>query len=138
MSTRREILRAGAVTGLAALLPATVVELLATPAAAAPVPSGAGVLARSTFLPHLGDHFLVEGGGRLRLAEVNDLPCAESEGLRDHEHCFALRFSGPALTQDTYTVSHSRLGRFPLFLVPMGAAGTSVAHEAVFNRHVPA
>jgi hypothetical protein len=47
---------------------------------------------------------------------------------------FTLRFrgSGDPLTQDTYTVQHSALGAFPLFLVPGGPEANPPMYSAVF------
>ncbi len=48
---------------------------------------------------------------------------------------FSLRFEGTgnALPQDTYTLTHSWLGAFPLFLVPSGAGGSPATYTATFN-----
>ena len=54
--------------------------------------------------------------------------------------CFSLVFQGPkglALRQETYTITHGKLGEFRLMLVP-GAANRSGHHyEAVINRVFP-
>jgi hypothetical protein len=48
---------------------------------------------------------------------------------------FSLRFrgTGNALPQDTYTLNHSWLGAFPLFLVPSGKGGARSTYTATFN-----
>ena len=48
---------------------------------------------------------------------------------------FSLRFrgTGNALLQDTYTLSHSWLGTFPLFLVPSGPGAKQSTYTATFN-----
>lgn len=48
---------------------------------------------------------------------------------------FSLRFkgTGTALPQDTYTLTHSWLGVFPLFLVPSGAGASLATYTATFN-----
>ena len=48
---------------------------------------------------------------------------------------FSLRFrgTGNALPQDTYTLTHSWLGTFPLFLVPSGTGGARSTYTATFN-----
>ncbi|MGC1297267.1 MAG: hypothetical protein WA869_19740 [Alloacidobacterium sp.] len=48
---------------------------------------------------------------------------------------FSLRFrgTGNALPQDTYTLNHSWLGAFPLFLVPSGIGGARSTYTATFN-----
>lgn len=54
---------------------------------------------------------------------------------------FTLSFRGEAvrrLQQDTYAFDHARLGRFPMFIVPVGReAGRHCFYEAVFNRLPP-
>ena len=48
---------------------------------------------------------------------------------------FSLRFKGRgnALPQDTYTLTHSWLGAFPLFLVPSGSGASPATYTATFN-----
>lgn len=54
---------------------------------------------------------------------------------------FSLIFRGSSelrLEQNTYMFSHPRLGRFALFIVPIGSIDASSSYyEAVFNRPVP-
>lgn len=136
MVTRRELLKAGATTGLMALLPS--VSLVASAAAAARPrigASGAG-LTRSTFSDTLFDDFRVvtpvQALVDLRLVEIRDLPSAGAGA----EDAFLLRFNAPpstALGQGTYGLAHSRLGVIDLFLVPM-AGGELPAYEAIINR----
>ena len=50
---------------------------------------------------------------------------------------FGLIFTGrlsERFGQGTYTVDHPTLGRFAMFLVPIGPAGPDQRYEAVFNR----
>ena len=51
---------------------------------------------------------------------------------------FSLVFRGlpsQALEQDTYLFEHGRIGRFEMFIVPVGASADGyVYYEAVFNR----
>ncbi len=125
--------------GLSALLPASLEPGTASPVLAAAPLRPDDTFVRSRFAPHVGDEFVLNEASALRLLEVQDLPGADRLGLRGHEDCFILKFSGPApLAQDMYSLSHRRLGRFPLFLVPMGTAGADAVHEAVVNRHIPA
>ena len=53
---------------------------------------------------------------------------------------FSLLFSGPAgepLSQDTHHFEHQRIGRFQMFIVPVGPGELgSRYYEAVFNRPV--
>lgn len=48
---------------------------------------------------------------------------------------FSLQFrgTGNALPQDTYTLTHSWLGKFPLFLVPSGPGAKQSTYTATFN-----
>jgi len=54
---------------------------------------------------------------------------------------FSLRFRGPAgavLDQDTHLFEHAELGRFAMFIVPVGPQSPGHAYyEAVFNRPAP-
>ena len=40
----------------------------------------------------------------------------------------------PVLAQQIYPFEHDRLGRFDLFIVPVGQDAQGLAYEAVFNR----
>jgi len=49
---------------------------------------------------------------------------------------FSIVFRGPAepvLPQKIYTLEHAKLGRFELFLVPIGPDSSGMRYEAVFN-----
>jgi hypothetical protein len=145
MTTRRDLLKAGMMAGIAAVFGAEAVEAALRPAAAA----GPGLavdttaratLFRSTFLSLVDERFSAYGSApsvALRLTAVRDLPQADRLGLVDSEDCFSLRFDGPlrrALGQGTYVMRHPSLDAFPLFLVPMGRRGRTWAYEAVINR----
>ena len=50
---------------------------------------------------------------------------------------FSLFFHGPAdrpLGQRTYSIEHDQIGRFDLFLVPVGRDARGMQYQAVFNR----
>ena len=50
---------------------------------------------------------------------------------------FSIMFHGPAnrfLPQATYPVEHAKLGKFLLFLVPVGPDEHGMCYQAVFNR----
>lgn len=143
MATRRDVLKNGLATGLAAVFAGGALEAAIAPnAAPAPDWAGAGGLSRSSFSGLLDERFSARGSATrvalaLVLTSVRDLPQAERRGLVDSEDCFLLRFRGPAsrpLEQGTYTLRQAWLGPFPLFLVPMGASGGSRVYEAVINR----
>ena len=83
----------------------------------------------STFGPHVGSTFHVDGGsaGELRLAGV------ENRGERQ----FSLLFEGAAanrVPERIHRLSHRRLGRFDLFLSPGPNRDGSVRYEAAFNH----
>lgn len=97
------------------------------------------------FLQNMNTIFTVRdaAGGRaeVRLVEARMLPqlqqtAAVAEDAGNEK--FSLRFMGSpgrAIGQDTYWFEHPRLGRFALFVAPVGPAGTAAAnYEAVFNR----
>ena len=51
--------------------------------------------------------------------------------------CFSLLFLGPAdrlLPQGSYAFECERVGRFDLFIVPIGRDASGVRYEATFNR----
>jgi hypothetical protein len=142
MATRRELLKAGAATGLMALLPS--VSFISSAAADRLRPRDqADLLSRSTFRDFLFDDFHVERSGEmgvdLRLVAIRDLGPANGLRTRESEEAFSLRFQGApstSLDQGTYTLVHPRLGRVDLFLVPMGG-GELPAFEAIINRQIP-
>jgi Domain of unknown function (DUF6916) len=75
----------------------------------------------------------------LKLVEVNDLTPTESRrsAAATGRECFAVLFKGAgntALRQETYTVSHAALGKFEMFVVPIGHKRDGRYYEAVFNR----
>ena len=86
-------------------------------------------------------HDVAGGAVEVRLAEVRSLPqlqqTAETAEDAGNEK-FSLRFIGSAqqaLSQDTYWFEHQRLGRFAIFVAPIGPADTgAVYYEAIFNR----
>lgn len=80
--------------------------------------------------PLTGDTFVV-GEATAELVAVT--PGREVPGRR---HGFSLLFRAAtpdAWGQGTYPVSHSRLGRLDLFLVPVGRDAGGLLLEAVFN-----
>lgn len=89
----------------------------------------------ATFAPHLGERFLlsgVDGPVPLTLAAVDALPASTGAG-RDEP--FALVFRGPRhpVPQEIHRVEHPELGRFDLFLVPIGPDALGNRYEAVFS-----
>jgi hypothetical protein len=94
-------------------------------------------LTREGFARHLRATFRIHTGRR-RLAAR--LVAADDRGSAAHgtTACFVLRFRvgrrRAPLTQGTYEIAHGRLGRFPLFLVPMGDDEHGRYYEAIVNR----
>jgi hypothetical protein len=142
MTISRRRLLAGAGTGvLMGSVPArvagAVVPTAAPAAPAAPTTRPPRLnLARvtaDTFRPHVGTRFRLRRPGQpaLRLKLVRVDPGAADAATRS----FSLMFRSPErfrLGQGTYVVTHRRLGRFRVFLVPV--AGWKV--EAVINHVV--
>jgi hypothetical protein len=98
-------------------------------------------LRRSLFASHLGTFFQVHTASSslpLQLIDVRDLHAASyRQPTIDREQNFALLFRSPVtsrLGQDTYHFTHSRIGSFPLFIVPQQHDQQSTAYEAIFGR----
>lgn len=77
----------------------------------------------------------------VRLVEVTGHKLAPADaalkGAAAAKDCFSLVFVGPKtapLPQDTYTIAHARIGRFPLFLVPVGSDRNGTRYQAIINR----
>ena len=84
---------------------------------------------------HLHTAFQIHAPGdsslTVELFEVTDLNTAPQ--LEQ----FSVIFHGPktpVLPQGTYPLEHAALGRFDLFLVPIGPAGDAMRYQASFNR----
>jgi hypothetical protein len=87
-----------------------------------------------TFLGHLNTRFRVFA----EAAELLDLELVKVTSLSSSGYIqFSIQFQGPGnlfLPQRTYTLEHEVLGRFDLFLVPVGKNSNGFEYEAVFNR----
>ena len=121
---------------LASLAPATALAGL-TGIQAANAAGACASFGRSTFTALVGEEFIFETSAletaRARLVKVDGL--AHAGPARDPEGAFRLLFEtvpGDALKQQTFPVSHPRLGRFALFVSPNDSQGRVV--EAIFNR----
>ena len=67
--------------------------------------------------------------------EVRKLPAAAGQPPRSREP-FSLLFRGPldvVLPQRIYPLEHPDMGRFELFLVPIGPDAEGMRYEAVFS-----
>lgn len=157
--SRRTFLRAGSVTSLAVLFSGRFSPMAFAQQAAGPkLGSGVGTpipkevfsdtlykITRMMFTENLGTRFTFRLGGvkltDMPLIAVYNLnpPFVKSDGTTSRE-CFSIVFQGPAsipLRQGTYTVAHSTLGTFDLFIVPGARNGTALHYEAVINRVSP-
>ena len=66
----------------------------------------------------------------------------EVSELRDapRNHFFSVLFRGPAesmLPQGLYAMENESMGRFEIFIVPVGVTEAGYEYEAVFNRIKP-
>jgi hypothetical protein len=106
------------------------------------VATGRGVrgpryLRLATYVPLVGSTFRIHRSQSsslsVKLVSATRLPSELGEA-------FSLIFRGHGnakLGQETYTIEHSTLGTFPLFLVPVGSAQKGQDFQAVVNR-IPA
>jgi len=90
---------------------------------------------KAAFVSYLNSVFQLNNGFNViavTLLKVDDMPSAKGG------ECFSLLFrggSGRALRQNTYNVDHPSLGRFALFLVPVGTDEHGVqGYLATINR----
>lgn len=95
---------------------------------------------KATFQQYLNSIFRLSGGiykpVDVTLTDVADMLPAKA-AVEPGKECFTLLFRGEsiALPQGTYTVDHPALGRFALFLVPVGADDNGVqGYLATINR----
>jgi hypothetical protein len=109
--------------------------------------AGPDQLTFATFSRCLGSAFVVRRADapsvalemtQARRQPVSSLDAADAPDA--HHEKFSLLFRGPqsaALTQNTYAFEHSHIGRFEMFIVPVGVKDEShVCYEAIFNRAV--
>src|SRR3954452_784720 len=128
--TRREVIFAGA----AAASGAAFAGPFARTAAAARSP-----LRRSTYVAVSDATFRIRRGGvadTIALREVTDLPhAAMLAKYRGSQDAFGLLFDGPiGRAQGTYTLEHTVIGRFKMFITPVGRPSNVQTYEAVVDR----
>src|ERR1044071_1869996 len=100
-----------------------------------------GYYNKSTFAPYVNTEFRVRVDGlkvsKITLVEVKDYAGTSGRETAGEE-CFSLFFTAPSsesFKQNTYEVEHAALGKFSLFLVPVGKrSGGKQYFEAAFNR----
>jgi hypothetical protein len=128
--SRRSLLRGGAAALVSAGLPFRSLGVLF------PAVAGASeTLTQSSFAACVNTSFRVAVGSR----NVDVVLVKVTPGIKPSAtgECFSLLFTGPAnkpFDSGTYTVTHSSLGTFPLFIGPVGKPTKSAAYEAVFTR----
>jgi hypothetical protein len=140
--SRREFLVSGTVLSLSGAYHITsACASVKTQLLAAVAGEGASGLSSAAFAEQIDTVFTVRAGSltahRMKLIEVTKhapLSKVKQDG-------FSIVFAAPrgeALTQNTYIFEHPRLGRFPMFIVPIGSGEQGTFYEAVFNRLVQA
>ena len=148
MRQRRQFLGAGAAGILAAgAAPAGALAFAAAPPAGVRpkfrLIGGKAVLMDLTeeiFAPLVGTKFAAaRAADGVQAAAGADLALARVAKLEDSPERiqFSLRFEGPAepaLPQGIYLFSHPGIGRFDLFIVPVGRTERGRQYEAAFNR----
>ena len=94
----------------------------------------------SVFTPLVNSTFFVcrDAGERIELVLVEAKPIlARGAQVDVRTGSFSLFFHGPDthfLPQQIHTFQHEKLGRFPLFVVPIGKGQGTFEYQAVFNR----
>jgi hypothetical protein len=128
---RRSFLRAAAGTAIGGFVP---FGTTATALAQTPGRSGTAALTMASFTPYVNSGFRFTVG-RSSVATVLSRVIDERRRGTNGE-CFSLMFGGPkpAFAQGTYPVDHAALGRFSLFVVPVGRRTDGQDYQAVFNR----
>ena len=140
MRTRRNfLLNCSAVAVTASVTPTTI---FSAPRRLAEVPLQG--IRFDDFTIHLNTLFDVEGESgpavQLQLVEVSSMDRQTVSGMDAANEKFSLLFGGPIqkpLAQGSYWFQREGLGRFLMFIVPIGS--TEITHsyyEAIFNRPV--
>jgi hypothetical protein len=128
--TRRDVILAGATAASSVVLAAP----LARTATATQSP-----LRRATYAALSDRTFRIRRGGVVRtiaLREIADLPRAATLAkYRGSDDAFGLTFDGPpGGEQGTYTFAHPTIGRFAMFITPVGRPSKLQTYEAVIDR----
>jgi hypothetical protein len=92
----------------------------------------------SVFAEHLHTSFQLLTGGEPIPLELVLVKEARRSGNAEQ---FSVIFRGPRarpFQQGTHGLTHEKLGRLDLFLVPIGRDETGYRYEAVFSRLLPA
>ncbi len=145
-TSRRKFIKTGTMGLLYAGVPGVLAKVVVgRPNAASNLPEGHanGLInfTKDTFTPYLNTTFRVKTGSGavdLRLTKITDLKAisripARIAGKESSSLLFVGSSNAACLTQDTYVLEHAALGRFSLFLVPVGKS-TNRHHEAIIIR----
>ena len=156
---RRQFIKAGIVTAACAGLPLTIGPAsaqkqrgtgrrqegyFAIPAEVQDDPTS--YYSMATFAPYVNSGFLILIGRawkHMKLVEVKSLrPAKGDAAVKSLEESFSLVFlasRGQKIEQKVYSIRHAALGKFSLFLVPIGrrTRTTPEYYEAVINRRTP-
>jgi hypothetical protein len=137
MQTRRHFLARCSVAAAGASIASTAVLVAAPGHRETPLDQ----ISLAQFAAQLNTSFIVRtdsGTARLRLVEVNPLPDSTAGAGDAGNEKFVLVFQGPAastLGQDTWQFDHRAIGRFSMFIVPVGSLDTTHSYyESTFNR----
>lgn len=157
--SRRSFLGVGGRMGLGALVTTNLVSLAFGQSSSPKLGTGIGAvipkealnttlaaITEEMFIQNVGTRFMLSLNGvrllTLTLIEVNDMkpPYVKGKATSGKE-CFSLVFQGPRnfpLNQDSYTMTHSLLGVFDLFIVPGDLQQrTGIRYGADINRINP-
>ena len=140
MKNRRQFLSGCSTLALAAVFSPDVLA-----AAVSARDASSEQLSYATFSKYLGSTFVVRQRGNpavalelIRARQLSDSRLATASAPDDGHERFALMFRtarGAALVQSTYTFEHRQMGRFQIFIVPVGVQDeTHDYHQAIFNR----
>src|ERR1700682_3614437 len=145
-TSRRNFLKSGAIGLICAGVPAALAKV------AVGHPAGVGEFSaanarnsfdfsKDIFAPHLNTTFRIQtrkGAFDLRLTSITDLKAISRIPARTAgRESFSLLFTAARKTgspaEGTYVIEHAALGRFSLFLAPVGKPANS-HHEAIIVR----
>lgn len=135
-SSRREFLKRGMFTALAAGVPLSLTEKASGMVTASSSTAG---LSMAAFKSQLGTSFFInQETSKVKATLVKVASFASRKEAANGKEGFTLLFRGSketTLKQDTYLIEHRELGMFSFLVVPVQTKDTRAAHyEAVINR----
>jgi hypothetical protein len=133
---RRSFLRVAAGAAAGGIIPLHAVGVAEAQSAPTIARPGTAGLAMASFQPYVNTSFRFQVGGRSIAMPLSKVTDDRPPGTRSTGECFSLMFAGPkpAFPQGTYAVEHAGLGRFNLFVVPVGRKSTGQDYQALFNH----